>query len=137
MVVPYECLQGSTDPACPPSWSFYISGHFVDHNQGTAAQAPAAVPVATPADAAPLLPPAPTAAPLATDPDRKKVSDRHWTSAMASIQLRIEDPDDPATPAEVIRWERNRHIGQHKEAIEVHRCAHVRMVLADRVAVSQ
>jgi hypothetical protein len=59
---------------------------------------------------------------LAAESDRKKGADRHWTSAMTSIQIRIDDLDDPSQPSEVIRWERNRHMGQHKEGIELHRC---------------
>jgi hypothetical protein len=115
-------VQGSTDPAFPPSWSFYVSGHFVDHNQGTGAQSSQqAAPQPTHGAATPLAQHV-AANTITAESERKKGADRHWTSAMASIQIRIDDRDDPSQPSEVIRWERNRHMGQHKECIELHRC---------------
>lgn len=106
-------IQGSTDPAQLPAWSFFISGSFVDHNQGTASSlAPALA-------ATPLGQAQSAAAAQAQQP--KAAADRNWTAAMSSIQIRVEDPAAPDEPR-VVRWERNRHVGQHKEQIEFHGC---------------
>jgi hypothetical protein len=110
-------MQGSTDPACPPSWSFYIYGHFVDHNQGTSN-----MPTQPPTTHTPSHTPLTATGGADAERKLKAPADRFWTSAMASVQIRIEDPTDSATPPEVVRWERNRHVGQHKEMMEIHRC---------------
>lgn len=102
-----EEVQDCTDPARPPSWSFYIAGHFIDHNQGTTTTA--AIPASAPL----------TAASLEAERKARAPADRFWTSAMEWVQMRIERPGHPS---EVVRWERNRHIGQHKEMMEIHRC---------------
>lgn len=105
----HKCMQGSTDPDQPPSWSFYIHGTFIDQNQLNLGPA-------TSAGSQPL-----TAA-SATQQKGGAGADRNWTAAMSSVQIRIEDPSRPDAPADIIRWERNRHVGQHKEQIEIHRC---------------
>lgn len=44
-----------------------------------------------------------------------------WTEAMQSIEMRFEEEGGTQLP-EVVRWERDRHTGAHRECMEVHRC---------------
>lgn len=100
--------QGSQ--TAQPSWSFYMYGHYVE--PPSTAQTSA-----TPPSSA--TPPTSATPPMSAGADKRK--DRFWTASMASIELRLEEQGPGAAPPEVVRWERNRHIGSHKEAIEVHR----------------
>jgi hypothetical protein len=121
-------MQGSTDPTQPPSWSFFISGTFIDHNQGTSNAA------APPAAASALLPQSAAQAQQAAQQHQQQprgTADRNWTAAMSSIQMRVEEPGS-SEPPRVVRWERNRHAGQHKEQIEYHQCA-LRLCLRARL----
>jgi len=51
--------------------------------------------------------------------DAKKSN--RWTEAMSSIEIRVEEQGEGAPPPEVVRWERARHMGAHRECIELHR----------------
>jgi hypothetical protein len=54
-----------------------------------------------------------------SDSDKKNMN--RWTMYMASIEVEIQDAEDPSSPVEVFQWQRNRHVGAHREAIEIHR----------------
>jgi len=89
--------QSGVDPNATPSWSLFIYGQFLDQDhalRNLALQGPEA---------------------------DKKVASRFWTTAMSSIEITTSDPNSDSAPVDVYRWQKNRHVGQHKEGIEIHR----------------
>lgn len=93
--------QSGVDPNATPSWSFFIYGQFLDQDHAFR-----------------------NLAPQGPEAD-KKVASRFWTTAMSSIEITTSDPTSDSAPVDVYRWQKNRHVGQHKEGIEIHRHASV------------
>ena len=95
--------QAKNDPLLPPAWSFFIYGQFLDQEQANrTAYAPG----------------------VAAEAEKKAATaQKFWTSSMASIHIKIASPTDSSAPTEEFLWQRNRHVGQHKESLEIHRYA--------------
>eukprot|EP00892_Ulva_mutabilis_P010576 jgi/Ulvmu1/7891/UM004_0123.1 len=89
--------QSGVDPNATPSWSFFIYGQFLDQDHAFR-----------------------NLAPQGPEAD-KKVASRFWTTAMSSIEITTSDPTSDRAPIDMYRWQKNRHVGQHKEGIEIHR----------------
>lgn len=89
--------QSGVDPNATPSWSFFIYGQFLDQDHALRSLA------------------------LQGQDADKKVASRFWTTAMSSIEIKTSSPDSDNLPVDVYRWQKNRHVGQHKEGIEIHR----------------
>lgn len=101
--------QNGVDPNAIPSWSFFIYGQFLDQDHALRSLA------------------------LQTHDADKKVASRFWTTAMSSIEIKTIHPDSPEEHVDVYRWHKNRHVGQHKEGIEIHRCVSASMSINCRM----